>query len=60
VDDADYVRKLTLLHEMQVTAMKCKQTTDTEHTAKLRALIDAFAEAYFSPEDLQHLQEHRN
>jgi nickel superoxide dismutase len=60
VDDADYVRKLTLLHEMLVTAMKCKQTTDLENTAKLRSLIDAFAEAYFSPEDFEHLQEHRN
>ena len=60
VDDAAYVRKLTLLHEMQVAAMKCKQTTDTQHTDQLRSLIDAFAEAYFSPEDLQHLREHRS
>lgn len=59
VEDADYVKKLTLLHEMLVSAMKSKQTTDTTHTAKLRELITDFSEAYFGPEDLEHLREHR-
>lgn len=58
-DDADYVNKLALLHGMLVSAMKAKQTTDTAHTAKLVELIDDFAEAYFGPEDLKHLREHR-
>ena len=57
--DAAYVKKLTLLHEMLVSAMKSKQTVDTTHTTKLFELIDEFAEAYFSPEELQHLLEHR-
>ena len=57
--DADYVKKLTLLHEMLVSAMKSKQTTDTAHTAKLRELISDFSEAYFSAEDLEHLRDHR-
>jgi len=41
-----YVRKLTLLHEMLVTAMKAKQTTDTAHVAKLRTLLNRFQDAY--------------
>ena len=59
VEDASYVNKLTLLHGMLVSAMKAKQTTDKAHTAKLVELIDEFAAAYFGPEDLKHLREHR-
>lgn len=41
-----YVRKLTLLHEMLVTTMKAKQTTDLENVAKLRTLLDRYHDAY--------------
>lgn len=50
-----YVQKLRLLHEMLVFAMKCKQTTDTAHCEKLRALARDFSKAYFSAEDFEHL-----
>ena len=42
----DYIKKLTLLHEMLVTTMKAKQTTDTANVAKLRTLLKQFHEAY--------------
>ena len=42
----DYVKKLTLLHEMLVTTMKTKQTTDTANVAKLRTLLNQFHLAY--------------
>ena len=42
-----YNQSLKLLHEMLVYAMKCKQTTDKAHTAKLNELVDKFAELYF-------------
>lgn len=58
-DDAAYVNKLTLLHQMLVGAMRCKQNTDTAYTERLGELVEAFAEAYFSPEELQHLHDHR-
>jgi len=41
-----YVKKLTLLHEMLVTTMKAKQSTDTANVAKLRTLLNQFHEAY--------------
>jgi nickel superoxide dismutase len=41
-----YVKQLTLLHEMIVTSMKCKQTTDLAHVEKLRQLVDMFEKAY--------------
>jgi nickel superoxide dismutase len=42
----DYVKKLTLLHEMLVYTMKAKQTTDLENVARLRSLLHDFQHAY--------------
>lgn len=43
---AEYVKKLTLLHEMLVYAMKSKQTTDLDNVAKLRVSLQQFHDAY--------------
>jgi nickel superoxide dismutase len=45
-----YQERLGLLHQMLVSAMKCKQTTDKTHTAKLRELVDKFSTSYFEHE----------
>ena len=42
----EYVQRLTLLHRMMVTSMKCKQSTDHEHVETLRSLLAAFRVAY--------------
>lgn len=42
----NYIRKLTLLHEMLITSMQCKQTTDLTHVEKLRNLLKEFTAAY--------------
>ena len=41
-----YTRKLALLHQMIVSAMKCKQTTDVAHVKKSRELLQAFQALY--------------
>ncbi|MDE2997852.1 MAG: superoxide dismutase [Gemmatimonadota bacterium] len=41
-----YSRKLALLHQMIVAAMKCKQTTDPAHVKKSRELLAAFQALY--------------
>jgi len=46
----DYIHKLTLLHRMLVTSMKCKQTTDLENIAALRSLLAEFRTAYLGEE----------
>jgi nickel superoxide dismutase len=43
----EYVKKLTLLHEMLIYAMKAKQTTDLDNVEKLRSLLDEFHKVYF-------------
>lgn len=45
-----YVQKLRLLHEMLISAMKAKQSTDLTHVAKLRELLAGFRTAYFAAE----------
>jgi nickel superoxide dismutase len=43
----EYVKKLTLLHEMLIYAMKTKQTTDIVNVDKLRSVLDEFHKVYF-------------
>ena len=42
----EYVRKLALLHEMLVYAMKTKQTTDLANVEKLRSSLRKFQDVY--------------
>ena len=51
---AEYVQKLTLLHEMLVYSMEAKQTTDLSNVAKLRALLKEFETAYLGDADHKH------
>ena len=46
-DAKDYDKKLGLLHEMLIYAMKCKQTTDLSHTEKMKDLVKEFQGLYF-------------
>ena len=54
-----YLVQVTTLHQMLVSAMKCKQTVDLAHVESLRSLAHQFEHAYFSAEDLEHLHEHK-
>ena len=46
----EYIRKLTLLHEMLFYSMKAKQTTDLSHVEKLRDLLAEFRAVYLAKE----------
>ena len=48
LDAKNYEKKLGLLHQMLVYAMKSKQTTDLDNTAKLTAAINDFNSLYFA------------
>jgi hypothetical protein len=41
-----YLKKLELLHNIMMQAMKCKQTTDVNHVQKLRDFIKEFQKVY--------------
>ena len=44
----DYHQKLSLLQQMLVYSMKCKQTTDLKNAAKLKDLVKQFHQLYFA------------
>jgi nickel superoxide dismutase len=48
MDRKDYGKELSLLHQMLVYAMKCKQTTDLANTGQLKSLLKEFETLYFS------------
>ena len=47
-DAKAYDKKIVLLHQMLVYAMKCKQTTDLENIRKLREALKNFETLYFA------------
>ncbi|MBZ0263965.1 superoxide dismutase [bacterium] len=49
-----YITQLTLCHEIMVTSMKCKQSTDLENVEKLKSLLKEFHKAYFGEEGSHH------
>ena len=49
----EYIKKLTLLHEILIYSMKAKQTTDLSNVEKLRSLLTEFRVAYFQGDDTQ-------
>ncbi len=50
----EYIRKLTLLHEMLVYSMKAKQTTELSNVEKLRTLLAEFQAVYFEQSAHKH------
>ena len=42
-----YAETLSVLHQMLIAAMKCKQTTDLSHVESLRSLLKKFEGLYF-------------
>ncbi|MEM8711053.1 MAG: superoxide dismutase [Ni] [Planctomycetota bacterium] len=53
-----YVTQLMMAHRLTTFAMKCKQTTDVANVEGLRASLEGLKGAYFSKEDLEHLNGH--
>jgi nickel superoxide dismutase len=51
-----YVKQTTTLHQILVSAMKCKQTINEQNVILGNNLIDQFVEQYFDSHGLEHLQ----
>jgi nickel superoxide dismutase len=46
-EDKDYAKRISLLHQMPVSAVKCKQAADLSNVKTLRSLLDEFHHVYF-------------
>ncbi|HOT29333.1 MAG TPA: superoxide dismutase [Ni] [Candidatus Ozemobacteraceae bacterium] len=47
-EDKQYDKRIAILHQMLIAAMKCKQTTDLKNVENLRTLAKEFRALYFS------------
>ena len=52
-----YIQQTTKLHQLLVTAMKCRQNLDQIHCDKALELIVQFSNLYFDKHGLKHLKE---
>ena len=52
----NYDKHLRLLHELLVSAMKCKQTVDSQHVDKGLKSLDKFVNVYFDDHGQEHLK----
>ncbi len=43
----NYEKQLSLLHQMLIYSMKCKQTTDLANVTKLKSIVNDFDALYF-------------
>jgi nickel superoxide dismutase len=46
-DAAQYEKKLAVLHQLLIGAMKCKQSTDLAHVDGMRSKLKEFEKLYF-------------
>ena len=53
----NYEDELITLHQLLISAMKCKQGVDKENVKRSNELVDSFSEFYFDDHDLKHLKE---
>tara|TARA_X000000950_G_C13861230_1_gene638818 strand:+ start:415 stop:882 length:468 start_codon:yes stop_codon:yes gene_type:complete len=52
----DYVDKVTILHKLLISTMKCKQSVDQKHVVKSKTLLDTFSEIYLDDHSYEHLK----
>ena len=52
----NYDKHLKFLHEILVSAMKCKQTVDSKNVDNALKSLDSFVNVYFDDHGLEHLQ----
>ncbi|MBI79715.1 MAG: superoxide dismutase [Gammaproteobacteria bacterium] len=50
-----YVKQTTLLHQIMIAAMKCKQTVDTKNVSDALKLLDEFIDCYFDDHGKDHI-----
>ena len=51
-----YVKQTTLLHQIMVAAMKCKQTVDSKNVTDALKLLDQFIDSYFDEHGKNHIK----
>tara|TARA_Y100001970_G_scaffold111797_1_gene139525 strand:- start:5290 stop:5757 length:468 start_codon:yes stop_codon:yes gene_type:complete len=56
----NYTEQLTLIHQILISAMKCKQTLENKHIENGINHLNLFSKAYLDKHGIEHLQKLRN
>tara|TARA_Y100001970_G_C13821264_1_gene645016 strand:- start:39 stop:416 length:378 start_codon:yes stop_codon:yes gene_type:complete len=59
-DSENYVEKITILHRILISAMKCKQSIDLKNVVISIEHINEFSDLYFEKHSLKHLKDLEN
>lgn len=54
---SNYVSQVTVLQQILVSAMKCKQTVDSDYAISVQQLLDQFVDLYFDEHGKKHLKD---
>ena len=52
-----YAKQTTVLHQIMVLSMKCKQTLDTKNVSEGLKLVDVFVDLYFDEHGKKHIKQ---
>ena len=52
----NYTEKITILHRLLISAMKCKQTVEINNVSNSKLLLDSFSKIYFDKHGIDHLK----
>ena len=52
----NYSEKITLIHRLLISSMKCKQTIDQKNVVISTTLLNSFIELYFNKHEVEHLK----
>ena len=52
----NYNKKIVILHELLVSAMKCKQTVEITNVTNAKTLLESFSKLYFDEHGIKHLK----
>ena len=55
-DREEYVKQVTILHQLLIAAMKCRQTINASNCDTVLSLLNDFSNLYFDEHGLQHLK----
>ena len=50
------MEQTTLLHQIMIAAMKCKQTVDSKNVTDALKLLDQFIDLYFDEHGKKHIK----
>ena len=56
IESKNYTKKISTLHKLLISTMKCKQTVDKSNVLKSKSLLETFVNLYLDKHGIEHLK----